>query len=148
MATINTSDLDADYWATSDDVQDEFQLEIGNQDPDFEKRIKQATRRVRTWYKDADGEDPPDDPPDLLRDATALMAASLAHQAYASNISGDNNDDRRHVFLEDSAKDAFEAWKVEAGIDVSGESTGEASEDITGLSGTIGGDNPIHRGDD
>lgn len=148
MTTITKGDLSDDYWCTSEDVQDEFQLEIGNQDPDFEGRIEKATRRVRSWYKDASGDSPPDKPPDLLRDATALMAASLAHQAYASNIQGENNDDQRHVFLEDSAKDAFEAWKVEAGIDVSGESAGEASETITGKSGTISGDDPIYRGDD
>lgn len=149
MPEINEGDLGTDYWATTEDVRDEFQIEVGNREPDFGKRIKQATRRIRAWYKDAAGQQPPDNPPDLLRDATALMAASLAHQAFAQNISGDNNGDERHVFLEDSARDTFDDWKMEADLDAESGATGVASDRITGQSGVIGGESnsPIERGD-
>lgn len=146
MATINVADLGVDYWCTSQDVRDEFQLEISNTTPDHEKRIEQATRRVRAWYQEAAGESPPDPPPDMLRDATALMAASLAHQAYASNIQDGNEGDQRDVFLERSARDTFDDWKLTSDLDPGAEASGEAGENVTGHVGTINGDNPIFRG--
>jgi len=149
MAEVTEADLGADNWATTADVRDEFQIEIGNREPDFVKRIEQATRRVRAWYQDAAGEAAPDQPPDLLRDATALLAASLAHQAFSQNVSGDNDGDQRSVFLEDAAYDTFDDWKVTADLDAESGSTGVASDRITGRSGVIGGDNnsPIERRD-
>jgi hypothetical protein len=150
MAEVTEDDLGADRWTTTEDVRDEFQIEVGNREPDFVKRIEQATRRVRAWYKDAAGEEPPDDPPALLRDATALMAASLAHQAFSQNISGDNDGDQRHVFLEDSAHDTFDDWVIDADLDAESGTSGVASDSITGQSGVIGGESnsPIERGDD
>lgn len=150
MAEVTEDDLGADRWTTTEDVRDEFQIEVGNREPDFVKRIEQATRRVRAWYKDAAGDEPPDDPPDLLRDATALLAASLAHQAFSQNISGDNDGDQRTVFLEDSARDTFDDWVVTADLDAESGASGVASDSITGQSGVIGGESnsPIERGDD
>lgn len=147
MADVTESDLGPSKWCTTADVNAEFQLEIGNQEPDFVKRIEKATRRVRAWYKDAAGEDAPDQPPDLLRDATALLAASLAHQAFAQNISGTNDGDERHVFLEDSARDTYDDWVTQADLESESETSGAASDNITGQSGVIGGDanNPIER---
>lgn len=149
MPEVTDADLGADYWTTTEDVRDEFQLEIGNREGDFQKRIEQATRRVRAWYKDAAGEGPPDQPPALLQDATALMAASLAHQAFSQNIQGDNDGDQRHVFLEDSARDTFDDWVVDADLDAESGASGVASDSITGKSGVIGGDvnSPIERRD-
>lgn len=149
MATIEPADLGSTYWCTSKDVRDDFTLEVRNQEPDFERRIERATRRVRAWYEDAAGQDAPNTPPDLLRDATALMAASLAHQAFSQNISGDNNGDQRHVFLEDAARDTFDDWKAMADLDAGSESEGDASDTVGGLSGSIGGSDwsPIYRGD-
>ena len=150
MSTIQEDDLGPDYWCTSEDVRDDFQLEIRNREPDFDRRIQRATRRVRARYEDAAGQDAPEQPPDLLRDATALLAASLAHQAFSQNISGDNQGDQRHVFLEDTAWDTFEDWKSQADLDPGDESTGDASDTVTGKSGVIGGrsNSPIERGDD
>lgn len=148
MSTITEADLSVQYWCTSEDVRDEFQLEINNREPDFERRIEKATRRLQAWYEDAAGTDPPADPPDLLRDATALLAASLAHQAFSQNIAGQNQEDQRHVFLEDAARDTFDDWKVTADLDPESEPSGAASDTVQGLSGTINGDNPIYRGDE
>jgi len=147
MPTITESDIDAEYWATSEDVRDEFQLEIGNRDPDFGRRITAATRRVRAWYKDAAGEAAPAAPPPLLRDATALLAASLAHQAFSQNISGDNEGDQRHVFLEDAAKDTFEDWLKAADLEPGDDTADAAGDRVRGKSGVIGGasNSPIHR---
>jgi hypothetical protein len=149
MPTITDSDLGSTYWCTSEDVRDDFQLEIRNREPDFDRRIQRATRRVRAWYEDAAGQEAPNTPPALLRDATALMAASLAHQAFSQNISGDNGGDQRHVFLEDAAQDTFEDWKDQADLDPGSEPKGDASDTITGQSGVIGGRDrsPIYRGD-
>ena len=150
MATITESDLSAEYWCTSEDVQNDYNIEINNEVPDFEGRIKQATRRVQAWYIDASGTpeaDVPTDPPALLRDATALMAASLAHQAFSTNITGDNDGDQRHVFLEDAARDTFDDWKSTAELDSGDDTDGSASDEVTGMSGTIAGRNPIDRTD-
>lgn len=148
MAEVTT--LSADAWALTSDVRDDFNIEVQNQEPDFERRIEQATRRVRAWYTDATGQDAPDQPPDLLRDATSLLAASLAHQAFAYNIQGTNDGDDRHVFLEDAARDTFEDWKAEAEVDPGDETSGDASDTVTGKTGVIGGSDrsPIYRGDD
>lgn len=146
MSEILVENLGEDYWATSADVQDEFQIQTQNEDPDFDRRIQQATRRMQARYEEAAGKDAPADPPPLLRDATALLAASLAHQAFAANIQSSNGEDERQVFLEDSAWDTFDDWKRGADLDPGSESQGEASANIGGLSGTISGDDPIYRG--
>lgn len=147
MAEITDNDLGPKYWTTTAAVREEFNLEIGNQEPDLERRIEQATRRMRAKVRDATGQDPPDQPPDLLNDATAYLAASLAHQAFAANISGENDGDQRHVFLEDMAMDVFDDWTASADIDPGDETDGSASDMVTGISGTINGSNPIERGD-
>jgi len=149
MPEITDADLGGDTWATTEDVRDEFQIEVRNREPDFERRIRQATRRVKAWFKDASGGEPPDQPPDLLRDATALMAASLAHQAFSQNISGDNDGDQRHVFLEDSARDTYHDWITLEGLETESDTSDAASDRITGKSGVIGGDqnNPVRRRD-
>ena len=147
MATITESDIGADYWATSEDVRDEFQLEVGNRDPDFDRRIKKATRRLRAWYQDDIEEPAPADPPALLRDATALLAASLAHQAFSQNISGDNDNDQRHVFLEDSARDTYQDWLKTVDLENDADDADTTGDRIGGKSGVIGGasNSPIHR---
>lgn len=149
MTEVTEDDLGADFWATSEDVQDDVQLEIQNEEADHERRIEQATRRVQSWYQDAAAEDPPDDPPALLRDATSLLAASLVHQAYAQNISGENDGDERHVFLEDSARDFFDDWKTAEELDAGDDTDGSAGDQVGGRTGIIGGSDrsPIHRGD-
>lgn len=155
MPSITESDLGDDYWATSEDVQDEFNLEVQNTEPDHEKRIKQATRSMQARWAEATGQEPtdanlPDDVPALLRDATAYLAASKAHLAYATNVTGSNNDDNRHVFLEQQADEAFEDWKRMTDLSPESEGDGEASDTVTGVSGVMGGESnsPIHRGDD
>jgi hypothetical protein len=147
------ADLDADHWCTTEDVQDEFELEVGNQELDHAKRIQQATRSMKARWAEATGKPVSEAPatssdiPDLLQDATAYLAASKQHLAFAQNVSGTNDGDQRHVFLEDAADDAFADWKRQADLDPGSESDGEASEVIGGQSGVIGGDanNPVHR---
>lgn len=136
---------DADHWTTTEKVRDDVKIQVQNQEPDHEKRIERATRRVRAWYQDASGQEPPDQPPDMLDDATSLLAASLVHQAFSQNITGDNDGDQRHVFLEDAAQDTFEDWKKQAELDPGDDTAGESSEQVTGMSGTISGTSPIQR---
>lgn len=148
MPEVTDDDLGADNWCTTDDVREEFQLEIGNREPDFERRIDQATRAMQARWADATGNPPSDagDPPPLLRDATAYLAASKAHMAFSQNIANDNDGDDRHVFLEDAADDAFEDWKRQADLEP-GDDTDPGSG-VGGMSGVIGGtdDTGIHRG--
>jgi hypothetical protein len=82
------------------------------------------------------------------RDATAYLAASKAHLAYAQNVQGSNNDDNRHIFLEQQADEAFEDWKRKEDLTSGSETSGEAGETVSGFSGVIGGkaNSPIHRG--
>lgn len=155
MPEITESDLGDDYWCTSDDVQDEFNLEVSNTEPDHERRISQATRSMQARWAEATGQEPtdanlPDSVPPLLQDATAYLAASKAHLAYASNVQGSNNGDQRHVFLEQQADAAFEDWKKKEDLSPESEASGEAGETVSGVSGVIGGkdNSPIHRGDD
>lgn len=151
---ITDSDLDDKHWCTTEDVQDEFELEVGNQELDHQKRIQQATRSIKARWAEAtglptsDAPSTPDEIPELLQDATAYLAASKQHLAFAQNISGTNDGDERHVFLEDASDDAFADWKRQADLDPGSESDGEASDVIGGQSGVIGGDDrsPIHRG--
>lgn len=139
MSVIGEADLDGDHWATTEDVREEFQIEVGNQEPDFERRIKQATRSIRARWSDTTGKavtDAPDtmsDIPELLRDATAYLAASKAHLAYAANVSGQNNGDDRHVFLSNEADRAFDDWVQQADLDAEG----DAGDDV-GI-GTVSG---------
>lgn len=155
MPEVTDTDLGDTYWTTTQDVQDEFNLEVSNTEPDHERRIKQATRSMQARWAEATGQEPtaenlPDDVPELLQDATAYLAASMAHLAYATNVQGSNNGDQRHVFLEQKADQAFEDWKRMEDLSAGSESDGEPSETVTGISGVIGGEDnsPIYRGDD
>jgi len=144
MAVIGEADLDRDHWATTQDVQDEFQLEVGNQEPDFEKRIEQATRSIRSRWADTTGQpvseapDSQDTIPALLRDATAYLAASKAHLAFASNVSGQNQGDERHVFLSREADRAFDDWVQQADLDAEGSTeTGAGVGSVAGRRGSL-----------
>jgi len=153
MPEVTDADLGDDYWATSPDVQAEFNIEVRNTEPDHERRIDQATRSMQARWAEATGTEPtdanlPDTVPPLLRDATAYLAASKAHLAYAQNVQGSNNDDNRHIFLEQQADEAFEDWKRKEDLTSGSETSGEAGETVSGFSGVIGGkaNSPIHRG--
>lgn len=148
---VTEDDLGDNFWATTDDVQDEFELQVQGGTPSHQSRIKKATRMVQADWSDVTGGSIPDDLPaitddqnGLLRDATAYLAASLAHLKYAKNVQGDNNDDDRHVFLEQMADKAFDRWTSVADVkpDDSQESSGG---DVSGISGAISGLNPIER---
>jgi len=154
MTEISENDLGDEYWCTSDDVQDEFELSVQGSNPDHQSRIEKATRMVQADWADVTGGQVPDDLPDvtattnaLLRDATAYLAASLAHLKYAQNVQGENDGDERPVFLESKADDAFESWKVVAGQQVDDDQDTSGSG-VDAVSGTIAGKDPIHRGDD
>lgn len=150
---ITDDDLGDEYWCTSEDVQDEFELSVQGEAPSHASRIRKATRMIQADWADVTGGDIPDDLPDitaarngLLRDATAYMAASLAHLKFAQNVQGENDGDQRHVFLEDMAEDTFERWKSVADADPDDDQDGSGGT-VSGISGTISGTNPIHRGD-
>ena len=154
MSEITEADLGDEYWATSDGVQDEFTLTTSGQEPDHESRIQKATRMVQADWSDATGGIIPDDLPDitaaqnaLLRDATAYLAASLAHLKFAQNVSGDNNGDQRHVFLESKSSQAFDKWTSVAEVKPD-DDTDDSGTDIGGVTGTMfsGNRNPIERG--
>lgn len=154
MTEVTEADLGDKYWCTTSQVNDRFNLEVGNQVPDHETRIVEATDALQADWADATGKAVPDDlpasPPELLQYATAYEAASQAHLHFAQNISGDNQGDDRHVFLEQKAQKMFDRWKAQTGLDAEGEADGEASESVGGLSGVIGGsdNSPVYRGDD
>jgi len=148
---INDSDLGDKYWCTTSQVRDRFNIEIGNSEPDHKQRIIEATDAMQARWAEATGDDIPDDlpssPDELLQYATAYLAASQAHLHYAQNIQSENNEDQRHVFLEKQADRQFDLWKAKQDLSPESESDGEGSETVAGVSGVIGGDSPIHRGD-
>lgn len=151
MTDVTEDDLGTDYWATSDDVQQEFELSVQGEAPSHRGRIEKATRMIQADWSDVTGGTIPDDLPDvtddqngLLRDATAYLAASLAHLKYAQNVAGENNDDDRHVFLESMADKAFDRWTSVAEVKPDDSQDGSGS-DVTGISGTVSGLNPIER---
>jgi len=152
MTEVTDADLGKEKWCTTEQVRDRFQLEIGNQEPDFEGRIVEATDAIQADWAEATGkaipDDLPADVPDLLQYATAYEAASQAHLHFAQNISGDNDGDQRHVFLSRKSESMFDRWKKQADLDPGSEQSGDASDTVTGQSGVIGGEDrsPIDRG--
>lgn len=153
MAEITDGDLGEDYWATTEQVRDRFDITVQNSEPDFEQRITEATDAMQADWAEATGkaipDGLPDSVPDLLQYATADLAASFAHLNFAQNVAGSNQDDQRHVFLEQRSDKMFSRWRQRADVDPGSEQAGGASDTVTGLSGTIGGDSwsPIERGD-
>lgn len=153
MTTITDADLGNKYWATSEQVSDRFKIEVGNQNPDHETRIVEATDAIQADWSEATGKSIPDDlpadVPELLQYATAYLAASQAHLHFAQNVSGENNRDERHVFLEDQSQKMFDRW-VSLNVDFDDEGDTADGDDVGGLSGVIGGADrsPIYRGDD
>lgn len=129
MGEISQSDLDDTHWATSDLVRDHVDIPTKGGNTDVESEIESATEDVQSWWKNATDGDVPDDLPPtdssdpnqlfdensrLVR-ATALLAASYAHENRAQQIRSDEEGDRKHVFLERRAEKKFEAWKNVAG---------------------------------
>lgn len=141
MTEITSGDLDSDHWTTTEAVRDELEIKVGDSQPDYQKRIQQATRSVQADWADVTGksipDDLPDQPPELLQDATAYLAASMAHLAFASNVSGQNQGDQKHVFLEQQYDKTFERWVQQADLDAEG--TGDDSDgDVSGVAGRRG----------
>lgn len=137
MTVINDSDLDDKYWCTTEQVRDRMEIEVGNSEPDFETRIVEATDAIQADWEEATGKDDTEYPstvPDLLQYATAYLAASEAHLNFAKNVSGDNNGDQRHVFLEKKSEQKFEKWRQQA--DLSAESS--TDDTVSGVEGRRG----------
>lgn len=151
--TITDADLSEKYWCTTEQVRERFNLEVGNQQPDLEGRIVEATDALQARWAEATGDDVPGDlpatVPRLLQYATAYKAASLAHLQFAVNIQSENDGDERPVFLERQSDTMFERWKSQTDLSPGSESDGEASESVSGVSGVMGGDSrsPIQRSD-
>lgn len=132
MAEVTS--VSADAWCTTAMVRQRLKVEIQNQEPDFETEIGEATDSVQSWWLEATGKptgEIPDDPHDLLQQAAAYQAASEAHLQFAQNVSGENQGDQRHVFLENKASDKFDEWKARADL-----SPGSDTSDTKGV-GTV-----------
>jgi hypothetical protein len=117
--------ISGDAWCLTEDVRDRIRLKVGQDNPDWETEIKEATDSVQSMWSDATGKavgssDMPTSDSDLdnlLRQATAYMAASEGHLKYSQNVRGGNEDGQRHVFLEDKAQDKFDQWQTRAELD-------------------------------
>jgi len=124
MAEITSSDLDDDHWATSDGVRDYIDIPTQGSPTDVEEFIISATDTVQAWWKRETDGDVPDDLPEtdssdpnqlesdhpLLVRATALLAASEAHEAQAQQIRSEENETPPNVYLERRAKSKFDDW--------------------------------------
>jgi len=152
MSEIKDADLGNKYWCTTQQVRDRFEIEVGNQEPDHEQRIIEATDAMQARWAEATGKTVPDDlpsnVPELLQYATAYEAAYQAHSHYASNIQDNNNDDNRPGRLKSLRDEQFELWRAKEDLTAESEASGEAGETVTGRSGVIGGRSPVYRGDD
>lgn len=139
MGTITDSDLGDDYWATTEQVQDRIRMEIQNSDPDWDTEINEATDDIQARWEDATGKtdsDYPDPVPKLLQYATAYLAASEAHLHFAANVSGENNGDEKHVFLEQKARQKFEKWRAKADLQA-GSDTESSPSTVAGEKGSL-----------
>lgn len=144
--------ISAETWCLTEDVRDRIRLKVGQDNPDWEREINEATDSVQSMWSDATGQQvgssdmPTTDSEldDLLQQATAYMAASEAHLKYSQNIRGGNEDGNRHVFLEDKAQDKFDQWQTRAELDPEDEDRrGDPGTDVTARTGQIdpfGGD--------
>lgn len=124
MGEIDSTELDDDHWATSDGVRQYVDIPVQGSKKDVEPYILSATDSVQAWWKEATDGDIPEDLPatdnsdpnqieeenPLLVRATALLAASEAHEAEAQQIRSDEGEDRKHIFLESRAESKFEDW--------------------------------------
>lgn len=138
--------ISADAWCLTEQVRDRLRLKVGQDNPDWETEINEATDTLQSWWSDAtgkpvDSDDLPTSDSDLdslLQQATAYMAASEGHLKYSQNVRGQNEDGNRHVFLEDKAQDKFDQWKARAELDPEDEDDPDVTgTDVQGRTGTI-----------
>ena len=150
------TDISADAWCLTSDLTDDaegiIRLKVGQDNPDYEREIKEATDSVQSMWSDATGKsvdstDLPQSDSDLdslLQQATAYMAASEAHLKFSQNVRGGNEDGQRHVFLEDKAQDKFDQWQTRAELDPEdGDDPDRPGTDISARTGSLdpfGGD--------
>lgn len=144
--------ISGDAWCLTEDVRDRIRLKVGQDNPDYETEIQEATDSVQSMWSDAtgsavDGSDMPTSDAELdslLQQATAYMAASEAHLKFSQNVRGGNEDGQRHVFLEDKADDKFDQWKARAELDPEDEDDPDVSgTDLQARTGSLdpfGGD--------
>lgn len=150
------TDISADAWCLTSDLTDDaegiIRLKVGQDDPDYERTIQEATDSVQSMWAEATGrqvgsDDMPTTESDLdrlLRQATAYMAASEAHLKFSQNVRGGNDDGDRHVFLEDKAHDKFDQWKGKA--DLQPEDEDDADVTGTDIQARTGGLDPFDGG--
>lgn len=150
MAEVTS--ISGDAWCLTSDVRDRIRLKVGQDNPDFETEIEEATDSMQSMWSEFSGaavgsSDMPateSDLPNLLQQATAYMAASEAHLKFSQNVRGQNEDGQRHVFLEDKAQDKFDQWKSQADLDPEDEDDPDVSgTDVTARTGSLdpfGGD--------
>jgi len=124
MSEINPADLDSDHWATSEAVRTYIDIPIQGDKKDVETYIISATDSIQADWKEATDGDIPDDLPEtddsepnqieeenaLLVRATALLAASEAHESEAQQIRSEDGEDKKHIFLERRAESKFDDW--------------------------------------
>jgi len=150
VAEVTT--ISAETWCLTEDVRDRIRLKVGQDNPDWEREINEATDSVQSMWSDATGKqvgssDMPttdSDVDDLLQQATAYMAASEAHLKYSQNVRGTNEDGNKHVFLEDKATDKFDQWKTRSDLDPEdADDPGVTGTDVQARTGSLdpfGGD--------
>lgn len=140
VTEVTDSDLGDDHWCTTEQVRDRLELNLNNQEPDYQTRIQEATDAMQSRWEGATGktaDDYPSDIPKLLQYATAYLAASEAHLHFAANVSGDNQGDQKPVFLESKADDKFDLWRQKADLEPGDDPT--PNDDTDGIA-NVGGE--------
>lgn len=123
MAEVTS--ISADAWCRTEAVRDRLRLKVGQENPDWETEIREATDTVQSMWSEVAGQAvgspgmPTSDAEldSLLQQATAYMAASEGHLKYSQNIRSGNDNGQRHVFLEKKAKEKFDQWQAKADFD-------------------------------
>lgn len=142
MAKVTT--YSNNHWALSEDVNaDKLDVPMKGDPTDVESSIEDATDIVQGWWVVETGKDFPEDAPplstfqdgeenDSLAAATAYMAASLEHEKQTENVRSSRgssegaSNEGKYVFLEQTARDMFDAWAAKNGF--LGPTTGPGGE--------------------
>jgi len=144
MADVTS--ISADAWCLTEDVRDRLRLKVGQDNPDWQTEIEEATDSMQSKWSEATGQevggsdmpttDSELDP--LLQQATAYQAASEGHLKYSQNIRSGNDDGQRHVFLEQKANEKFQQWQAKADLEPEDEDDEQtAGTDLTGRTQTL-----------
>jgi len=130
---------DGDNWATTDDVRDKIRARNRGELSDYETEIADATQEIQSRWSGITGKpvsDAPTDPPGLLRDATAWLAAEEAAGKPGSQTRN-NQDDNTPNYYKRKSEDKIDAWKEVAEEEPGDDDTGTMGS-VQGRSSTMG----------